>query len=374
MSIIKKNAMKTILTTLVLAILIAPFQAQYEKYQDIMSEEQYNNLEDGLYASMKTNKGTMLFELYEDEAPMTVANFVGLAEGVKQNEAHPLGTPFYNGTIFHRIIKNFMVQGGDPTGTGMGGPGYKFADEKNTLNHDSKGYLSMANSGPNTNGSQFFITEIATPWLDGRHTIFGKLKDGESVFDTIASVETAAQDKPVDDVILEEVNIIRKGKEYKEYNGAEAFTVAQKNLEERNKMAAAKAKEKMEALKKENLKLIEQWSDNLQTTSSGLQYRILKSSNGVAPKKGDKLEVHYRGMLEDGTQFDSSFEREIPISFEADLGKMIRGWDEGIMLLKEGERAVFFIPSDLGYGSNGAGGVIPPNANLVFELELLKVN
>jgi len=138
-----------------------------------------------IYAAMDTSKGLILIDLYSEKAPQTVANFVGLAEGTKKCNK-PLGTPFYDGIVFHRVIPNFMIQGGDPTGTGMGGPGYKFKDEfDSSLRHDSQGVLSMANSGPNTNGSQFFITHLATPWLDGRHSVFGKVVKGMEVVNSV---------------------------------------------------------------------------------------------------------------------------------------------------------------------------------------------
>ncbi len=367
--------MKYLIITILALGSISSLNAQkYKYYKNIMSKDDYKAMNNGLYAHFKTNKGEMLFELYEEGSPLTVANFVGLAEGTKENKSKKEGEPFYNGTIFHRIIKDFMIQGGDPQGTGMGDPGYKFADEKNDYKHDEKGYLSMANSGPNTNGSQFFITEVPTPWLDGRHTIFGKIVEGTDVLDAIAMVKTGVQDKPVEDVVLEEVTIIRKGDQYKKYNGGEAFATAEKEVEERNKKIAEELKAKKEAAQQANKDAIAEWSKNLKTTESGLRYQVLESTNGVAPKKGDSLQVHYKGMLENGTVFDSSYDRNEPIEFPAGVGKVIKGWDEGIMLLKEGEKAVFFIPSELGYGARGAGGVIPPNANLVFQVELVKVN
>src|SRR5690606_14737608 len=161
-----------------------------------VEKETYEGLKDGLYANFQTSKGNMIVKFEDQKSPVTVANFVGLAEGKIENKSKTKGVPFYDGTIFHRVIKDFMIQGGDPQGTGMGDPGYKFEDEKNDLQHTGKGILSMANSGPNTNGSQFFITEIATPWLDGKHTVFGEVVNGEEVIDAIANVEKGPQDKP----------------------------------------------------------------------------------------------------------------------------------------------------------------------------------
>ena len=148
-------------------------------------------------AIIETSKGRIVIELYKDEAPKTVENFVTLAT-----------KGFYNGLIFHRVIPGFMVQTGDPTGTGMGGPGYTFADEfAPSLHHDGPGVVSMANSGPNTNGSQFFITLAATPWLDGKHAIFGHVIEGQEVVDHIAAVERNAQDKPMTDIAMTQVTI-----------------------------------------------------------------------------------------------------------------------------------------------------------------------
>lgn len=167
-----------------------------------------------LHATFVTSKGDINCELYEDQAPTTVANFVGLANGSKKfedpNDRTVKEEPFYNGTIFHRVIPNFMIQGGDRLGKGMGGPGYKFEDEFNAeLRHDSAGILSMANSGPNTNGSQFFITDAPTPHLDNRHSVFGKCADLD-VISTIATVDRGAADRPNEDVVLERVEISRK--------------------------------------------------------------------------------------------------------------------------------------------------------------------
>lgn len=208
-----------------------------------VDQKTYEGLQDGLYANLQTSKGNLLVKLEDQKSPVTVANFVGLAEGKIENKAKPKGQPFYDGTIFHRVIKNFMIQGGDPQGTGMGDPGYKFDDEKNDLQHTGKGILSMANSGPNTNGSQFFITEVATPWLDGKHTIFGKVVGGENVIDDIANVETGAQDKPKTNVVLEKVSVFGKGDAYKNYDPAKIFAEGKSKIQENNKAILSKMEE-----------------------------------------------------------------------------------------------------------------------------------
>lgn len=343
-----------------------------------VEKETYEGLKEGLYANFQTSKGNMIVKLEDKDAPVTVANFVGLAEGKIDNKARAKGIPFYDGTIFHRVIKDFMIQGGDPQGTGMGDPGYKFDDEKNNLQHTGKGILSMANSGPNTNGSQFFITEVATPWLDGKHTIFGKVVDGLDVVDTIANVEKGAQDKPKTDVVLEKVSVFTKGDEYKGYDAAKIFSEGKGKIKDNNKAIMAKLeadkKKKAEEFAANQQKMVDDLKATMQSTPSGLYYKITKTTEGIAPKKGDEVAVHYAGKLVDGTEFDSSFKRNQPIDIPIGVGQVIKGWDEGILLLKEGEAATLLIPSELGYGANGAGGVIPPNAWLIFDVELVKVN
>ncbi len=331
-----------------------------------VDKETYEGLKDGLYANIQTTKGNLIVKFEDKKSPVTVANFVGLAEGKIDNKSKAKGVPFYDGTIFHRVIKDFMIQGGDPKGTGMGDPGYKFEDEKNDLKHTGKGILSMANSGPNTNGSQFFITEIATPWLDGKHTIFGEVVKGDDVIDAIANVEKGAQDKPKTDIVLEKVSIFSKGDEYKGYDAAKTFTEGKGKIAANNKAMAEKAEA-------EAKKALEDLKAGMQVTESGLYYKITKKTEGKAAKAGDNVQVHYAGKLTNGTEFDSSFKRNEPLEFPVGTGRVIKGWDEGILLLKEGETATLLIPPAMGYGERGAGGVIPPNAWLIFDVELVKV-
>ncbi|MGI9651450.1 peptidylprolyl isomerase [Chryseobacterium sp. RLHN22] len=331
-----------------------------------VDKETYEGLKDGLYANLQTTKGNMIVKFEDKKSPVTVANFVGLAEGKIDNKSKAKGVPFYDGTIFHRVIKDFMIQGGDPQGTGMGDPGYKFEDEKNDLKHTGKGILSMANSGPNTNGSQFFITEVATPWLDGRHTIFGSVVKGTEVIDSIVAVEKGAQDKPKTDIVLEKVNIFSKGDEYKNYDAAKTFNEGKDKIAANNKAMAEKAEA-------EAKKALEELKAGMQVTESGLYYKITKKTEGKAAKAGDNVQVHYAGKLTNGTEFDSSFKRNEPLEFPVGTGRVIKGWDEGILLLKEGETATLLIPPAMAYGERGAGGVIPPNAWLIFDVELVKV-
>ncbi len=198
--------MKIKIFTLFLVILAIVTASACGKKNVVLNynEKEYNSMSDSItVAIIKTNMGTIEVELFADQTPKTVENFVGLAE-----------KGYYNGIIFHRVIKDFMLQAGDPTGTGSGGASFwggKFDDEiVSDLKHDTPGMLSMANSGPNTNGSQFFITLIATSWLDGKHTIFGKVINGMDVVYAIGEVKTAAGDKPVNEVVMEEVTIEKR--------------------------------------------------------------------------------------------------------------------------------------------------------------------
>lgn len=310
------------------------------------------DMDNGIYARFHTRKGTVDVLLTHDKTPGTVGNFVALAEGQLENQAKKQGTPYYDGLSFHRVIADFMIQGGDPQGTGAGGPGYQFDDEFHPeLKHDGPGVLSMANAGPGTNGSQFFITHVATPWLDNKHTVFGRVVEGQEVVDKIAQND-----------ILERLEIIRVGEEAENWNAVEAF----------RQFNGAKA-EREAAAKRTEQDLLENLSQGFTQTKSGLRYQIIQKGDGVQPKAGQNVSVHYKGMFADGKEFDNSFKRGNPISFPVGQGNVIPGWDEGILLLKVGDKARFVIPSHLGYGARGAGGVIPPNATLIFDVELVKV-
>ncbi len=309
-------------------------------------------MDNGIYAKFNTNKGTILIKLEDEKTPGTVANFVGLSEGKIKNTAKELGEPFYNGLTFHRVIPDFMIQGGDPQGTGAGDPGYKFDDEFHSdLKHDTAGILSMANSGPASNGSQFFITHNATPWLDGKHTVFGKVVEGQDVVDSIAQGDK-----------IESVEIIRQGDAAAKFDAVQVFEKFNAEKEAREKQQREAAKEALKAL-----------TEGFEQTASGLYYKIVETGTGKPAKKGKKVAVHYTGKLTSGQVFDSSYNRNEPIEFVLGVGQVISGWDEGIALLKEGDKAVLIIPPHLGYGAQGAGGVIPPNATLIFETELVKV-
>lgn len=309
-------------------------------------------MNDGLYARFHTPKGEIIVDLEFEKVPGTVGNFVGLAEGNLENEAIPQGQPYYDGLKFHRVLPDFMIQGGDPKGTGVGGPGYQFEDEIHPdLKHDSPGILSMANAGPGTNGSQFFITHTETPWLDGKHTVFGKVVEGQEVVDQIRQGDR-----------IEKLEILREGEAAENFNAVEAFRV----------FNGAKA-EREAAARKQQEELMGELAQGFEKTESGLRYKFIAKGGGAQAEKGQTVAVHYKGMLPDGSVFDSSYKRKEPIEFPLGQGHVIEGWDEGIQLLKEGDQARFVIPPHMAYGERGAGGVIPPNATLIFDVELVKV-
>jgi len=309
-------------------------------------------MQDGIYAKFNTNKGIILANLEFEKTPGTVANFVALAEGNLENSAKSQGEGYYNGLKFHRVIPDFMVQGGCPQGTGTGNPGYKFDDEIHPeLTHSGPGILSMANAGPGTNGSQFFITHVETAWLDGKHTVFGKVIEGQNIVDAIAQGDE-----------IESLEIVRVGDQAKNFNAVETF----------RQFNGAKA-EREAAAKKDAEALIAGAAAGFDKTDSGLHYKIIQKGSGVKAENGKTVSVHYKGTLIDGKKFDSSYDRNSPIDFPLGMGNVISGWDEGIALLQVGDKARFVIPPHLGYGDAGAGGVIPPNATLIFDVELMDV-
>ena len=342
-------AFLVIATAAAAAIILTGDSEKGKKMNAISAELQ----KDGVYAVVDTNKGDIVLELFYKETPMTVCNFVGLAEGTLDAAK---GKPFYDGLIFHRVIANFMIQGGDPDGKGTGGPGYRFPDEiVDDLKHNAAGILSMANAGPGTNGSQFFITHVPTPWLDGKHTVFGRVVKGQDVVNKIVQGDR-----------MNSVSIIRKGAE------AQKFTATQKDFNtylagatERAKQRAAQKKEKHEAL-------IKQKFPNAVKSGNGVFYTIVKEGKGAKAQSGKTLTMKYKGSLLDGTVFDDSDMHE-PLKFVAGSGQLIAGFDQQALQMTVGEKRTIVIPPELGYGSRGAGGVIPPDSYLVFELELLSV-
>ncbi|WP_395045404.1 peptidylprolyl isomerase [Flavobacterium sp.] len=362
----------------------------------------------GIFAEIETSKGKIVVQLEYKKTPVTVANFVSLAEGTNPIVGEKFkGKKFYNGIKFHRVIADFMIQGGDPDGNGSGGPGYAFKDEFTDLQHHSAGILSMANAGPKTNGSQFFITHRATPHLNGKHTVFGIVVTGMDVVNAIAQND-----------VINSITIVRKGDDAKKFDAVKTFGDYFANKAEDDKKQAVidsenrakqaivdaenKAKQaiidaekkkeyvakygavmmaKSEALKKMQL--------NATKTNSGLQYIITQKGTDKKPADGTNVFIHYAGYLEDGTLFDSSYEEVNktygkfdqarasqngykPMAAQAGKYQFIPGFVEGLNAMSLGDKATLFIPSNLGYGERGAGGVIPPNSNIIFEVELLE--
>jgi cyclophilin family peptidyl-prolyl cis-trans isomerase len=385
---------KVPMTVFLLALLMSATSCN-NKHQD---------LEDGLYAEIITNKGTMLAKLEFEKAPVTVANFVALAEG-----NHPLladslkGKKFYNGIIFHRVIDKFMIQGGDPTGTGSGSPGFKFEDEFHPdLKHDKPGILSMANSGPATNGSQFFITEVPTPNLDNRHAVFGELVKGLEVQDSISNVETnKPSNKPVDDVVIQEVNIIRVGLAAKKFDAPQVFTEElpkikekQEKLREEQRLKAEEQQKIREAQNVEAAKdvkpLLDGYLSKAKASASGLKTYMITKGTGEKPSQGANVKVNYEGYFTDGRLFDSNRKeieekhgmlnpmkvqrdmyKPMPMQISADA-RMIAGFKEAVTQLKVGDKAFFYLPYHLAYGER-ANGPIPAKADLIFIIEMVEI-
>lgn len=363
-------------------------------------QDKYPDLEDGIYAEIITNKGTMVLDLEYEKAPITVANFVSLAEGTNTLvDSIYKGKKYYNGLKFHRIIDEFMIQGGDPTGTGSGSPGYKFNNEISPdLKHDRVGTLSMANSGPNTNGSQFFITEKETPFLDNSYNVFGYLVLGEDVLHTLAGVETSKPgDQPVEPVIMQEVNIIRKGKDAKSFNAPDVFKNHFAEAEKAEKERIAKMEEdkrirdeKSAAATVETKKRLDEYNSKAKTLASGLKMHMITKTSGEKPREGDFVLVNYEGYFPDGKLFDSNLEQVAEANgmlderrLSADMYKptkmqikadaqLIAGFKEALKQLKVGEKAYFYMPSHLAYGERGRGG-IPANSDLTFILEMIEI-
>ncbi|MCA0932078.1 peptidylprolyl isomerase [Lutimonas saemankumensis] len=363
-----------IMNSFLLIILMSIISCKSTKHAD---------LDDGLYADLQTDRGDILLKLEYDKVPITVANFVSLAEGTNPYvEDQYKGKPFYDGLIFHRVVEDFMVQGGDPRGNGSGNPGYKFEDEfpmddtgNLVLSHDSGGILSMANSGPDSNGSQFFITHKETPWLDGKHSVFGFVVQGQEVVDSIAKGD-----------IIQKLEIIRVGKKAKEFDAATEFTSYFEKIEERERLAEERKKEAKENL----VQFVQDNEASAVVLSSGLKVIKIKEGNGEKPAIGSKVNVLYAGYFVSGDLFDTNVKetaetfgkydrrkdqmnmyKSVPMDYSPDAA-LIPGFKEGLQQMNYGDKVLLLVPSHLAYGDQGAGNVIPPNTDLLFELEILE--
>ena len=366
--------------------LIALLSAMFVFFSCNSQKKAYKDLGDGLFADIETTKGHIVVKLNYKEVPTTVANFVTLAEG-KNNfvKVEYKGKPFYNGTIFHRVIDGFMIQGGDPTGTGMGDPGYRFEDEfVPSLRHNKKGILSMANSGPNTNGSQFFITQVPTPHLDGRHTVFGETVKGEEVIDAIAKAPRNDQNRPNEDIKIKNITIVANGKDAEKFDAVKVFDSYFKSVAEREK-------EKEERVKRASAKFLEEikvQEPQAKVLPSGVKIFTINNGEGKQPKQTEFAMVNYAGYLRNGALFDSNI-KEVeesygkyqamreqqngyqPIPFPyTPSAQLIPGFKEALLTMKVGDKIRVFIPATLGYGEAGAGDVIPPNSDLIFDIEI----
>jgi cyclophilin family peptidyl-prolyl cis-trans isomerase len=355
----------------------------------VSCDEKNANLPDGLYAEITTPKGVIITTLEFEKAPVTVANFVTLAEGSNEFVSENFKSKaFFDGLTFHRVEPGFVIQGGDPAGDGSGGPGYKFKDEITDLKHDKPGTLSMANAGPGTNGSQFFITHVPTPFLDGRHTVFGYVV-GDDAMPIVTSIA------PGD--AIESVKIIRKGEKAKNFDAEKVFRdYIARDKEETRKQEIIDAEnkrvymEKYKPVLEKQVALFAAMKAKAEKSSTGLQYVITQKGSGQKVKPGTTVLLNYSGWLENGELFDTSSPkvaeefrkldpqraaaggyRQIPFNYGRRDG-MIPGFLEGIYKLNPGDKALLFIPAHLGYGPQGAANIIPPNANLIFEIEMLE--
>jgi len=393
-----------------------------DKGKDKVKKPKKPKLEHGIYAQFETTKGVIIVKLEHEKAPMTVANFVGLCDGdFTADTSYYKEGKFFDGLKFHRVINDFMIQGGDPKGNGQGGPRHRFEDEFHPdLTHSGPGILSMANSGPSTNGSQFFITHKATPWLDNKHSVFGHVIFGQDVVNAIEQ-----------DDVMEKVKIIRKGRAAKKWDATEQFNKVQKEIRQKQlkeveefmtrmetageypsvvqacqeikRLDSSRAQEMdakiaevtatMEAEKAALEAYIEKVSKmkpveynelmykeilekypNAKQSPSGLVYIIDNPGEDMKPAKGSKMSVHYRGTFRlSGKQFDASYDRGQPMNFQYKVNRMVLGFEEGLGLMGKGGKGKIFIPYHAAYGPKGRGAAIPPYSDLVFELEIIDV-
>lgn len=313
------------------------------------------DLPDGLYAIMDTAKGEIVIELEPELAPVTVMNFVGLAEGTIDNDFRP-DRPFYDGLVFHRVEPGFVIQGGDPEGNGSGGPGYRFATETHPeLLHDSEGVVAMANSGPDTNGSQFYITMDATPFLDGSYNVFGQVIEG---MDVVREIE-------VGDVIRS-VEIVRSGEEASGYEAStELFATAREELAAEREAAAAAALEEALAAATADLPNLVEFGETRMLLS------LIEQGVGDTPQSGDEITVHYSFSTLSGEVLDDTRARGEPFTFTYEEQRILPGLEMAIGTMRTGAELVAIIPPELAWGSQGLPPALPPDSFVVFEVERL---
>ena len=331
-----------------------------------------DTLADGLYAKINTSLGVMTARLEYEKAPLIVANFVGLSEGTKfyskDNTKGPTdskGKPYYDGLVFHRVIKDFMIQGGCPRGDGTGNPSYWIPDQFHPdLKHDGPGILSMANSGEHTNGSQFFITHTATPWLDftdtraGNHSVFGKVIEGVDIIDKIAGVSIDESNKPIEPVIIESIRIIRQGEK------AMAFQASENAIDQILQSIAERQMNEIQNVLK------------IEPMESGLIYEELKTGQGEFVKASDIVTFHFIAeLISEANEFgrifaDSVNPRPAPLRLSvSELKKMLPGLAEGVQIMKKGGHAVLYIPPALAYGKTGHYNArVPAHSVVIMEI------
>lgn len=373
--------MKRVLLFALMAVFIG--QTAFAKGGKIKVNDKKVEVSDGIYAKFSTTLGEILIKLDVTNAPMTAGNFIALAEGTMPLVTEKYkGKPYFNGLTFHRVIPDFMIQGGDPDGNGTGGPGYQFPNEISDSLVHTKGVISMANSGPNTNGSQFFITVKETAFLNGSYSVFGEVLAGQEVADSISKVPRNKSDVPNTPMVMNTVEIVRIGKTYKKWDAVAAFNQGKEDFEEKQRLEVEEAATRAQ---RQEQTILAQYP-KAQKSESGLLYIIQEQGTGEKPVDGTQVAVHYAGYFADGNLFDTSIkslaqekgvymeQREpyAPMPVEYGPGaRVIPGFSEGISLLNYGGKATIIIPPSLAYGERGAGNVIPPNSWLIFDIELV---
>ncbi len=362
----------------------------------------FKDLKEGLYAEIKTNKGDVLLELYSEDVPMTVANFVSLSEGTNNKVYDSIkGDKFYDGIRFHRVVNSFIIQGGDPTETGRGNAGYRFGDELTKdengsllYKHDDKGILSMANAGPNSNGSQFFITHRAISHLDGKHAVFGKtivnstqlavlknqFKDSLKLKNAIDSLRMVVVNSIAKFDTIKTIKIIRIGSKAKSFDAAEVFDAEMIRFSnnQRNKKQQEKDKEVArfsKYLKNKDIFLVKMDESKAVKTTSGLRILMLKENpSGKKVVTNKPIKSHFTLYTADGNKIQSTREGKKPFVFQLDDTEkpMITGFKEGAATMRVGEKARLFVPYYIGFGE-AKHGPFPAKSDLVFEIEILEI-